>query len=68
MSRPPSPARLRSLALEHQGLAGKRKFGTALAGVEKALNQIGHAQIDTISVVARAHHHILYNRVNRYDE
>ena len=64
----PTPARLRSLALEHQGLAGKRKVGTALAGVEKALNQIGHVQIDTISVVARAHHHILYNRVNRYDE
>ena len=39
-----------------------------MAGVEKALWQIGHVQIDTISVVARAHHHILYNRVGRYDE
>ena len=39
-----------------------------MAGVEKALCQIGHVQIDTISVVARAHHHILYNRVARYDE
>ena len=39
-----------------------------MAGVEKALCQIGHVQIDTISVVARAHHHILYNRVGRYDE
>lgn len=39
-----------------------------MAGVEKALGQIGHVQIDTISVVARAHHHILYNRVGRYDE
>ena len=68
VGRSPTPARLRSLALEHQGLAGKRKFGTALAGVEKALNQIGHVQIDTISVVARSHHHILYSRVNRYDE
>ena len=66
--RTPTPARLRSLALEHQGLVGKRKLGTGLAGAEKALNQIGHVQIDTISVVARAHHHILYNRVNRYDE
>ena len=36
--------------------------------MEKALCQIGHVQIDTISVVARAHHHILYNRVGRYDE
>ena len=66
--RAPTAARLRSLALEHQGLAGRRGFGTALNGVEKTLDQIGHVQIDTISVVARAHHHILYNRVNRYDE
>ena len=63
-----SPRQLRSLALEHQGLAGKRRLGTGVAGVEKALCQIGHVQIDTISVVARAHHHILYNRVARYDE
>lgn len=68
VSRPPSAAKLRSLALEHQGLAGKRKLGTALAGVEQVLLQIGHVQIDTISVVARAHHHILYNRVAKYNE
>lgn len=63
-----TPRRLRSLALEHQGLAGRRKLGSGIAGVEKALCRIGHVQIDTISVVARAHHHILYNRVGRYDE
>ena len=68
MSRPPSPARLRSLALEHQGIVGKRKLGSGLAGIEKALLRLGHVQIDTISVVARAHHHILYNRVAKYDE
>ena len=68
MTRSPSSRKLRSLALEHQGLAGKRKLGSGMAGVEKALCQIGHVQIDTISVVARAHHHILYNRVAKYDE
>ena len=68
MNPSPSPRKLRSLALEHQGLAGKRKLGSGMAGVEKALCQIGHVQIDTISVVARAHHHILYNRVAKYDE
>ena len=68
MTSSPSPRKLRSLALEHQGLAGKRKLGSGMAGVEKALCQVGHVQIDTISVVARAHHHILYNRVARYDE
>ena len=43
-------------------------MGTGLSGVQKALEQIGYAQIDTISVVARAHHHVLWNRVARYDE
>lgn len=68
MNPSPSPRKLRSVALAHQGLAGKRKLGSGLAGAEKALCRIGHVQIDTISVVARAHHHILYNRVGRYDE
>ena len=68
MNAPVSPRRLRSLALAHQGLAGKRRLGAGLAGAEKALAQLGHVQIDTISVVARAHHHILFNRVSRYDE
>ena len=68
MSRPVSAARLRRLGLRGQGLAGKRPLGTGVAGVQKALEQIGYAQIDTISVVARAHHHVLWNRVARYEE
>ena len=67
-TRPPSPARLRYLALRHQGLAGKRKIGSGLAGAQKALEQIGYVQIDTISVVARAHHHTFFTRVGNYDE
>lgn len=43
-------------------------MGTGLSGVQKALEQIGYVQIDTISVVARAHHHVLWNRVARYEE
>ena len=68
MSTRPSAALLRSLALSHQGLTGKRKLGTGLAGVEKALKQLGYIQIDTISVVARAHHHTLFTRVSKYQE
>ena len=37
-------------------------------GVEKALNRLGYVQIDTISVVARAHHHTLFTRVSKYQE
>ena len=68
MSRPPSPVRLRRLGLKAQGLGSKRPLGTGLSGVQKALEQIGYVQIDTISVVARAHHHVLWNRVARYEE
>lgn len=68
MSRPPSPVRLRRLGLRGQGLGSKRPLGTGLSGVQKALEQIGYVQIDTISVVARAHHHVLWNRVARYEE
>lgn len=33
-----------------------------------SLRQLGYVQIDTISVVARAHHHTLWNRAPRYRE
>ena len=65
---PPSAARLRQLALGHQGLAGKRGFGSGLAAAQKALERLGYVQIDTISVVARAHHHTFFTRVSNYDE
>ena len=68
MTRPVSAVRLRRLALRSQGLAGTRAFGTGRSGVERTLARIGYVQIDTISVVARAHHHVLFNRVARYDE
>ena len=68
MTRPPGPGRLRRLALRGQGLGGARKLGAGLAGVRKTLDRIGYVQIDTISVVARAHHHVLFTRVSRYRE
>ena len=68
MSRPPTDAALRRVALGRQGLAGKRRLGAGLNGVEKVLNRLGYVQIDTISVVARAHHHTLFTRVSKYQE
>lgn len=43
-------------------------MGAGLSGVETVLEQLGYVQIDTISVVARAHHHTLFTRVSKYDE
>lgn len=59
--------RLRRLALAAQGLLQAQAFGRGLAGARKAINHIGYVQIDTISVVERAHHHVLYSRVPDFE-
>ena len=60
--------RLRRVALNHQGLTGKRRLGRGLQGVRNTLQRLGFVQIDTISVVARAHHHTFWSRVSGYRE
>ncbi len=55
--------RLRRLALESQGLLKAQPFGRGMAGAQKAVSHLGYVQIDTISVVERAHHHVLHSRV-----
>lgn len=63
---PQELARLRRLALSAQGLLQAQPFGRGLAGARKAINHIGYIQIDTISVVERAHHHVFYARVPKF--
>jgi uncharacterized protein len=63
---PQELARLRQLALAAQGLLQAQPYGRGLAGARKAINHIGYVQIDTISVVERAHHHVLYARVPEF--
>ena len=60
-------ARLRRLALASQGLLQSQPFGIGLAGACKAVQHLGYVQIDTISVVERAHHHVLHSRVPNFD-
>jgi uncharacterized protein YcaQ len=57
---------LRKLTLVAQGLNTKPKFGNKLAGTLKAIEHLAYVQVDTISVVERAHHHVLWNRVPGY--
>lgn len=59
-------ARLRRLALAAQGLLQAQPYGRGLAGARKAINHIGYVQIDTISVVERAHHHVFHSRVPKF--
>lgn len=55
--------RIRRTVLDAQGLLQSQPFGRGLAGTLKATQHLGYVQIDTISVVERAHHHVLYSRV-----
>ncbi len=58
--------RLRRRVLSHQGLNQAQAFGRGKEGVRKAIAHLGYVQIDTISVVERAHHHVLYSRIPGY--
>ena len=66
VSKQQDTARLRRIALSAQGLLQTQPFGRGINGARTAVNHIGYVQIDTISVVERAHHHVLYSRVPDY--
>jgi hypothetical protein len=55
------------LVLHAQGLASRAPFGQGPAGTHRAIAHLGYVQIDTLSVMERAHHHVLWNRVPDYD-
>ena len=59
-------SRLRRIALDRQGLLRKDCFGRGKMATLRAIEQLGYVQIDTISVVQRAHHHVLWSRVGNY--
>lgn len=58
--------RLRRLTLAKQGLLSKKVFSADITGTLSAIEHLGYVQIDTISVVERAHHHVLWSRVPNY--
>ncbi|MGW8369580.1 MAG: winged helix-turn-helix domain-containing protein [Gammaproteobacteria bacterium] len=57
----------RRLLLSRQGLIRADQFGRGLNAVRRAIESISWVQIDTISVVERAHHHVLKTRVGNYE-
>jgi len=59
-------AKLRRIALNQQGLLKTDSFGRGKAATLRAIEHLGYVQIDTISVVERAHHHVLWSRVSNY--
>lgn len=57
---------LRRVAVRASGVTSRAPFGRARAGAARALEHLGYVQVDTISVIARAHDHILASRVPGY--
>lgn len=54
------------LTLSSQGLTQTSQFGDGKNAVLRTLEHLGYLQIDTLSIVERAHHHILWTRVKDY--
>jgi uncharacterized protein len=56
----------RRIWLRAQRLDTKTPFGAGADAVAAAVTHLGYVQIDTINVIERCHHHILWNRIPDY--
>ncbi|RDV04210.1 winged helix-turn-helix domain-containing protein [Undibacter mobilis] len=56
----------RRVWLRAQRLDVRAPFGGGPAAVAEAVAQLGYVQIDTINVIERSHHHILFSRIPAY--
>ncbi|WP_454617225.1 winged helix-turn-helix domain-containing protein [Bradyrhizobium cenepequi] len=65
-SHPLSRTDARRIWLRAQRLDTPVPFGDGPAAVAAAVEHLGYVQIDTINVIERAHHHILYSRIPDY--
>jgi uncharacterized protein YcaQ len=65
-----SPAVTKSQArriwLHAQRLDSVAPFGDGAAATRGAVEHLGYVQIDTINVIERCHHHVLYTRIPSY--
>ena len=61
-----SPSDARRLVFARQALTSRRTFGSGLGATQRAIEHLGFVQIDTLSVVVRAHIHTLRNRVSAF--
>jgi uncharacterized protein YcaQ len=56
----------RRIWLRAQRLDRRAPFGDGADAVAKAVAHLGYVQIDTINVIERSHHHILFSRIPAY--
>ncbi|HEX5112983.1 MAG TPA: crosslink repair DNA glycosylase YcaQ family protein, partial [Saprospiraceae bacterium] len=55
------------MILAAHGFGKNKPYGAGASSVSLAVQHLGYVQIDTISVVERAHHHVLWSRIPDYD-
>ncbi len=60
------PERARAIWIDAQRLNIAEPFAAGPEAVARAVAHLGYVQIDTINVIERCHHHILYNRIPAY--
>jgi uncharacterized protein len=63
---PLTKAEARRIWLHAQQLDTPIPFGDGPQAVAAAVDHLGYVQIDTINVIERCHHHILWNRIPEY--
>jgi uncharacterized protein YcaQ len=61
-----SLADARRVWLHAQRLDTRVPFGAGAEATRQAIEHLGYVQIDTINVIERSHHHILYTRIPDY--
>jgi uncharacterized protein len=61
-----TPAQARRIWLHAQCLDTSEPFGSGPEATPAAIAHLGYLQIDTIFVIERSHHHILYTRIPAY--
>lgn len=61
-----SLAEARRIWLRATRLDQREPFGTGPDATRRAVEHLGYVQIDTINVIERAHHHILFSRIPAY--
>ncbi len=57
----------RRIWLQAQRLDAPSPFGDGAEATPAAIEHLGYVQIDTINVIERCHHHILYTRIPAYE-
>src|ERR1700749_2904070 len=65
-SHPLTKTQAKRIWLAAQRLDSRAPFGEGAQAVASAVAHLGYVQIDTINVIERSHHHILFTRIPDY--